>query len=236
MAASLWFPRELHGSVEWIKQERTTRQQEHSSSSSSTTFMSATVPRFDASLPPSLPALHSKQQTLANVLEPSYWQQLNPGLHVGDAAFISSCKAMKPPKSRLKDLCQQINEAGVAQVGPIATKVARLPSLLGAHRKAHGHHLGGGSRCHSTDSPQPISYVLNNACTLKSASNGCLDWGIVAVCRSCLPPKCLPSPAPQLRATLLQLVFLPVLWMFCLLLRKLLHVLKPHMSCCGSCW
>jgi hypothetical protein len=85
--------------------------------------MSATVPRFDVSLPSNQPNLHSKQQTLASVLDPSYWQQLNPGLHVGDAAFISSSKAIKPPKSRLKDLCQQINEAGVAQVGFVPPEV-----------------------------------------------------------------------------------------------------------------
>ena len=76
-----------------------------------------TLPRFDVSLPGHSAKLHAKHQTLADVLQPNYWQLLNPSLHVGDAAFIGSCKALKAPKERLKDLKQQMNEAGVAQVG-----------------------------------------------------------------------------------------------------------------------
>lgn len=85
---------------------------------------SATLPRFDASLPPAHPDLHAKHQTLTKVLNPSYWTQLNPTLHVGDAAYISSCKPIKPPKDRLKDLRQQINHAGVAQVGKMPLHVS----------------------------------------------------------------------------------------------------------------
>lgn len=77
----------------------------------------ATLPRFDVSAPPSDPALHAKHQSLSDLLQPTYWQQLNPGLHVGDAAFIRGCKPLKPAKDRLKDLSKQINTAGVVQVG-----------------------------------------------------------------------------------------------------------------------
>jgi len=75
-----------------------------------------TLPQYDVSLPPKHPELLAKHQTLASVLKPEYWQQLNPGLHVGDEAFVSSCKPIKPPKGRLNDLFGQVNEAGVAQV------------------------------------------------------------------------------------------------------------------------
>lgn len=75
-----------------------------------------TLPQYDVSLLPKHPELLAKHQTLASVLKPKYWQQLNPGLHVGDAAFVSSCKPIKPAKGRLNDLFGQINEAGVAQV------------------------------------------------------------------------------------------------------------------------
>jgi hypothetical protein len=78
---------------------------------------SATLPRFDDSLPPSHPDLHAKHQNLTEVSNPSYWTQLNPTLRVGDAAYINSCKPIKAPKDRLRDLRQQINVAGVAQVG-----------------------------------------------------------------------------------------------------------------------
>jgi hypothetical protein len=94
----------------------------------------ATLPRFDVSAPPSDPVLHAKHQSLSDLLQPSYWQQLNPGLHVGDAAFIRGCKPLKPPKDRLQDLKEQINTAGVAQVGlPTAAAVrkAAVPEVPG---------------------------------------------------------------------------------------------------------
>lgn len=99
-----------------------------SGNANGTSHQTATLPRFDVSIPPSQPSLHAKHQSLSDVLDPKYWQQLNPGLRVGNAGFISSCKPLKPPKDRLKDLCQQINTAGVAQV--------RSSGLLGAARLA----------------------------------------------------------------------------------------------------
>lgn len=93
---------------------------------------SATLPRFDASLPPTQPDLHAKHQTLTKCLNPAYWTQLNPTLHVGDAAYVSNCKPIKAPKDRLKDLRQQINDAGVAQVGRITGAcVHKLPGCAG---------------------------------------------------------------------------------------------------------
>lgn len=66
--------------------------------------------------PPQMPKLHTSRVKLQDVLKPSYWEQLCPGLHVTDEQFMAKVSSIQLPTTRLDDLKEQVNYAGVAQV------------------------------------------------------------------------------------------------------------------------
>lgn len=78
--------------------------------------MAKAILKFNVEEAPELPELHASRQKLETVLSAQYWQQLCPGLHVADAAYLRTLAPLQLEKGRLKDLKRQINHAGVAQV------------------------------------------------------------------------------------------------------------------------
>eukprot|EP00879_Flechtneria_rotunda_P022562 GHRR01023822.1.p2 GENE.GHRR01023822.1~~GHRR01023822.1.p2 ORF type:complete len:102 (+),score=18.99 GHRR01023822.1:184-489(+) len=78
--------------------------------------MARKASQYRVDQPPEWPELHASRQKLHDILDPTYWSQLCPGLHVEQQACCSAVEPLQLPETRVEDVKQQVNCAGVAQV------------------------------------------------------------------------------------------------------------------------